>query len=87
MVQADWIKIKKGKRTNPLQSFKPSFYHNLSHDYATKPEFAADPLSSPPNNTTTPPPLPSKFKFKAQRCAEARRLKRNIRNDEDKISG
>ena len=80
-----WIKINKGKCTNPLAIFKPTYYHQLSHDYATKPEFAADPEPKALPNAYYQPPasIPSTFKHKAQLRAEARQFSCQLKLDED----
>jgi hypothetical protein len=46
VVKDNWIKIKKGNRTNPLRSVKPSFYRQLSHDYAQNPNSLQTPSLS-----------------------------------------
>ena len=78
-----WVTVKKSKRsisvqpqttTNNKHRHSPSYYHHLSHLYATLPELAADPpqKSVSHNNNTitqqhaTPPlPIPSTYKHKA----------------------
>lgn len=81
----EWLTVKKCKNsisvkqkttTNNKHRHSPSYYHQLSHLYATLPEFAADPpqQSNPHNNNfitqqqATPPlPIPSTYKHKARR--------------------
>ena len=65
----DWVKIRKGKQTNTLLIFKQPFYEIISHAYASKPEFAADPPTHTSNKHQSnihSTSVPSKFKYKAQ---------------------
>jgi hypothetical protein len=84
----EWIEVKKGKRnTNPMQRSNPTFYHNLSHLYATLPEYAAAPPTNNAvptdndhnNSTGTITPVPSNYKIHKQQrkllaCMQKRQL-------------
>jgi hypothetical protein len=88
-----WIKIRKGRNTNPFNQSKPTFYQTLSHLYATLPEYAAAPPittinqdqhNNPSNAQGTLIPVPSTFKHKAHRKYLARTQTRQDCSDDHK---
>jgi hypothetical protein len=96
----DWITVKKSKHSFPATpkynrtdstKHSQSYYHHLSHLYATLPEFAADPpkQSTALNKTTitrqhaTPPlSFPSHQKHKAHNKFLEHQLKQDQRNQQ-----